>query len=53
MITNAIQNPFELYHMLDGNKPYPIFESNLRSPKDKTKLTMVKIHAELLKVGTE
>jgi hypothetical protein len=40
----------DLFENLSRNMHYPILRSDLRSAKDNTELTMVKIHAQLLEV---
>ncbi|CAF3394795.1 unnamed protein product [Rotaria socialis] len=54
VITHAIQsqqdNMNDLLENLNQTVQYQILESNLRPVKDNTKLTMLKIHAQLLEV---
>jgi hypothetical protein len=40
----------QLFENLSRTIQYPILRSDLRSAKDNTELTMVKIHAQLLEV---
>ncbi|CAF3687927.1 unnamed protein product [Rotaria sp. Silwood1] len=52
IIANTIQNPQNnidnFFEKLNQYVQYPILQSNLRPTEDNTKLTMVKIHAQLL-----
>ncbi|CAF4667681.1 unnamed protein product [Rotaria sp. Silwood2] len=54
IIANAIQNPQnnmgDLLEKLNQYAQYPILQSDLRPTEDTTKLTMVKIYAQLLEV---